>query len=316
MSLQHFSPNKNKSKLVNKLCENVCYFCNSKNTIRKGFRKTKHRGLIQKYFCKKCKRFFVINDGFYRMRNNSNKITLCLDLFFRGISTRSIQKHLQAFYPENSHYSNIYRWIVKYSNLINNYTNKLNVKSGSELMSDEVEYRRRKSHKAKLGIEQNWFVDVIDTESRFIVASNYMQSRTIESMSKVLALAKQKTGSQVDVITTDGLAGYPQILRKTFGLNKRQAKTKIIHNVVIADERGFNHKIERLHNNVRARTKVFRGFHGSLYSAQSIMKGYEVYYNFIREHQALNCCPYELALPNLKLKDKNRWLELIKLSST
>ncbi|MEK6932931.1 MAG: hypothetical protein AABW56_04015 [Nanoarchaeota archaeon] len=44
------------------------------------------------------------------------------------------------------------------------------------------------------------------------------------------------------------------------------------------------------------------------------MKGYEVYYNFIRKHQALGCCPYEIALPDLKLKDRNKWLELIKLS--
>jgi len=291
-----------------------CSYCDSQNTKKRGLRHTKNRGNIQRYFCKNCKKNFILNDGFYRMRNNPNKITLCLDLFFRGISTRSIQKHLQAFYPENSSWVSIYEWIIKYSNLINNYTNKLNVQAGKELMSDEVEYRRRKSHKAKLGVEHNWFVDVMDTKTRYIVASNYMQSRTIEDMSKVLVLAKLKTDEQVNVVTTDGLGGYPKILRKSFGLNKREAKTKIIHNVVISDERGFNHKIERLHNNVRARTKVFRGFHGSLYSAQSIMKGWEIYYNFIRVHQALNKCPYELALPELKLENNNRWLELIQLS--
>ncbi len=78
--------------------------------------------------------------------------------------------------------------------------------------------------------------------------------------------------------------------------------------------RGFNHPIERLHNNVRARTKVMRGFHGSIHSANAILKGYEIYYNFITKNQAVNCCPYELAMPKLKkgLKNvKNRWLELI-----
>jgi len=76
----------------------------------------------------------------------------------------------------------------------------------------------------------------------------------------------------------------------------------------------FNYPIERLHNNIRHRTKTFRQFHGSLYSAQSIMKGYEVYYNFITKHQAINCSPYELAT-NLKLTSNNKWLELIKLSN-
>ncbi len=300
--------NQNKYKNVS------CIYCNSRNTKKRGLRYTKNRGNIQRYFCKNCRKNFILDDGFCRMKNSKNKITLCLDLFFRGISTRSIQKHLQAFYPHNSNNSTIYRWVVKYSNLINDYTNKLNVQAGKELMSDEVEYRRRKSHKAKLGVEQNWFVDVMDTKTRFIVASDYLQSRTIENMANVLKVAKQKTGEQVNVVTTDGLQAYRKALNKSFGLHKREAKTKIVHNIVIADERGFNHKIERLHNNVRARTKVFRGFHGSLYSAQSIMKGWEIYYNFIRVHQAINKCPYELAIPTLKLEDNNRWLELILLS--
>lgn len=46
------------------------------------------------------------------------------------------------------------------------------------------------------------------------------------------------------------------------------------------------------------------------------MKGLEVYYNFVREHLAIGCCPYELAIPELKdkLNVPNKWIELIKLS--
>ena len=40
------------------------------------------------------------------------------------------------------------------------------------------------------------------------------------------------------------------------------------------------------------------------------MKGYEIYYNFITKHQAINCCPYELAT-DLELNSNNKWLELI-----
>ncbi len=89
-----------------------------------------------------------------------------------------------------------------------------------------------------------------------------------------------------------------------------------------------------------------RGFHGSISSANAIMKGFEiwitawfvplvfaviqiencvgyslfctqffVYYNFIRKHQAINKCPYELAT-DLNLTQNNKWLELIKLSMT
>ena len=39
--------------------------------------------------------------------------------------------------------------------------------------------------------------------------------------------------------------------------------------------------------------------------AHAIMKGYEIYYNFVRKYQDINCCPYELAIPDLEL-DKNK----------
>jgi len=48
-------------------------------------------------------------------------------------------------------------------------------------------------------------------------------------------------------------------------------------------------------------------------SAKAIMKGYEIFYNFCRKHQAIKCYPYELAIPELKL-GVNKWLDLINLS--
>ena len=77
---------------------------------------------------------------------------------------------------------------------------------------------------------------------------------------------------------------------------------------------GFNYPIERFHNSVRQRTKLFRGFHGSVESTNAILKGFEVYYNFIMKHQSLHGkTPSELAT-DIKLTG-NKWLELIKLSS-
>jgi len=146
----------------------ICSMCKSENIKKDGKRKTENRGLIQRYKCLECNKRFVLDDGFFRMRNSPQKITQSVDLFYRGASTRGVQGHLAMFYPHNADHSTILRWIIKYSNLISNYTNKLNIKAGNELMSDEVEYRRRKSHKAKAGIEPNWFVDVIDININWI----------------------------------------------------------------------------------------------------------------------------------------------------
>lgn len=291
-----------------------CLYCKSNEVIKRGLRKTQNRGKIQRYFCKECKRKFVLNDGFFRMRNNPQKITLCLDLFFKGVSTRKIQEHLQAFYPHNSDNSNIYRWIVKYSNIISNHTSKIKVNSGSTIEVDEVEYKRRKYHN-KVGVEQNWFIDSIDVKTRYMLSSEYFKSRGTKEITKVIKDIGNKTNNSITTIATDGLNAYPKVLKKLYGYNKKLRRLNINHKKVISSKTHiFNYKIERIHNSIRQLTQNFRGFHGSLESANSIMKGYEVYYNFIRKHQALNCCPYELAT-DIKLKGNNRWLELIKLAN-
>jgi len=297
---------KSKEIIQQKYKNVICPKCNSNQIKKDGKRKTQNRGKIQRYRCKECDFRFVIDDGFYRMRNHEKKITLCLDLYFKGISLRKIQEHLQAFYPQNSSHVAIYDWIIKYPLIISKLTDTLKVNTGTELMSDEMEYHR-------LG-KQNWFVDVMDTKTRYIVSSEYMQSRTIENLIRVLKKARVATEEQIKVVTTDGLQGYPRVLKKTFGLKTHwDHKSRIVHNVVIASERGFNHKIERLHNSIRERTKTTRGFHGCLESAYAIMKGFEIYYNFIRKHQALGKTPAEKALPELILGN-NQWLDLIKLS--
>ena len=291
----------------------VCEKCKSANISKNGKRKTQNRGLIQTYKCKDCSFRFVIDDGFKRMRNSPQKITLCLDLFYRGVSTRKVQEHLQAFYPHNSSHKTIYKWVVKYAKQISNFTDNLNLNVGSEIQIDEMEFHRRKSHNQKLGREENWFIDSIDPRTKFMVSSEYSKSRGKAEIKKIVQDIKKRT-SNIKIITTDGFNTYRNVIKKTFGYNNKLGKYSVHHNRVVAsNDEGFNYPIERLHNSIRARTKIMRGFHGSIESANAILKGFSVYYNFITKHQSLNKCPYELAT-DLKLKKENKWLELINLS--
>ena len=294
-----------------------CRFCESKNTIKKGFRKTQNRGKIQKYLCRDCRRFFVEDKGFLKMKNNEKKITCALDLFYRGVSTRKVQEHFQTFYPHNSSNVSIYKWIIKYSKMVSKFTNKLNLKVGRYAQTDEIEFHRRVNHNkgSKDGVEKNFFIDSIDPTTKFLLSSEYMKTRDLTSIKAVMGRIKERAENQIKTITTDGWRAYPKAIKKTFGYNREKRKFNVYHirNVAIKDE-GFNYPIERLHNNIRHRTKTFRGFHGSISSANALMKGWEIYYNFITKHQTIKCSPYELACPQLKLTSNNKWLELINLS--
>jgi len=291
----------------------ICRFCKSENTIRWTKRKTQNRGLIQRYKCKDCGKCFTLDDGFFRMRNTPQKITQAVDLFYRGASTRGTQEHLGMFYPHNADHSTILRWVWKYAKIIGKFTDKLRLNLSEEIQFDEIEYRRRKSHKSK-GTEDNFFIDGVCPTTRFMMSSEYTRSRNKKKIISIISSAKERTTTKIQMVTTDGLNGYIGAVKKVFGYNLKESKFNVFHNrVVTSNKDTFNYPIVRLHNNVRARTKVFRGFHGSLRSANLILKGYEIFYNFIRINQAINKCPYELAT-DLKLKENNKWLELIKLS--
>lgn len=288
-----------------------CPECNKENVIKWCKRKTLNRGIIQRYSCKDCGKKFSLDNGFLRMRNDPKKISLCLDLFYKGISTRQIQSHLQAFYPHNSSHKSIYKWVVKYSKIISKYTDKLKIKAGKEIQIDEMEVGSRKSK------YNGWFIDSIDTETRFMIASEFTSSRGQKEVRRVLQNVKRKTGNQISVYTTDGFTTYEDVIKKLVGYRNLK-KGLVVHNKVTQLKgEGFNHKIERLHNSVRHRIKTFRGFHGSVSSANAIMKGYGVYYNFMREHLAIGCCPYELAVPEMKekLNVPNKWLALVSMAT-
>jgi len=302
--------NKNNKEIEVK---NICPNCKSENVIKWTKRKTQNRGIIQRYKCKDCSKYFTIDDGFFRMRNNPQKITCALDLFYRGVSTRKVQEHFKAFLPHNSSNVSIYNWVIKYSKMISNFTDKLKIKGGAEVQVDEMEYHRRTDHK-KMGVSKDWFIDSIDVQTRFLVSAKYFKSRGQNEIQEVMKKVKYKTEGYTTTVTTDGWVAYEKIIKKTWGYNNKVGKHNMKHNIVMASKGdGFNIYIERLHNSIRERTVTFRGFHGSVESADSIMKGYAIFYNFIRKHQSIKCCPYELAT-DLKLENPNKWLELIEMS--
>ena len=183
--------------------------------------------------------------------------------------------------------------------MVGQYVDKVNTTSSKQIQVDEMEFFTKG--------KATWFIDSIDPESRYMIASGFFDKRGMEEIKEVLKLAKSKD-NKINHITTDGFNVYKNVVRKTF-FNRKDFTHKVVN---ASKGEGFNHKIERLHNTIRERTKVMRGFHGSVESARALMKGVEIQYNFNRKHLAIGCNPYEL-VTDLQL-GKNKWLDLIRLS--
>ena len=113
-------------------------------------------------------------------------------------------------------------------------------------------------------------------------------------------------------IVTDGLRSYQQAIKKEFW-TLRNPRTQHVRVPNIRD-RSNNNMVERLNGTVRQRNKVMRGLDHED-SAQMMLDGMRIYYNFIRPHMALNGkTPAQQAGIDLEL-GKNKWIELIKRSA-
>ena len=91
-----------------------CLNCKSENVLKRGFRYN-HLGKKQKYFCQDCKKWFVENDGFNRMRNDSKIIVLAIHMHNEGLSLFQVKNILWQHHGIKVTRRTISQWTKKYS---------------------------------------------------------------------------------------------------------------------------------------------------------------------------------------------------------
>lgn len=148
-----------------------------------------------------------------------------------------------------------------------------------------------------------WFWDILDSSSRFLLASHISLKRTIRDAKTLVERAAYRAGKTPKVIITDKLAAYLDGIELAFGAETKHLPAKRL------TARPGTQLIERFHGSLKARTKVMRGLK-TRKSAKLITDGWLVHYNFFRPHEALgNKTPAEKA--GIKFPFRN-WADIVK----
>jgi len=268
------------------LNDNVkCDKCGSKNTVKNGMRRNQS-GMVNRYLCKECGYRFTDNNGFKKRRNEPEKIALALDLYFRGLSVRKIAEHFQQAYNLKVSHMTIYRWLVDYSKLASEWMDKQNTPTSTRWHIDETVL--------DIDGEKRYLWNVLDSESRYLLAIHVSKNRTLQHTMMPIIKAKKATHTRPQEVLTDGLMTYPKAIRKTLGCHKKEHRHYWTPHkrVPSIKAKNSNNRIERLHGTQKERTKVMRGFDNQKGCA-SLMEGFRVHYNLVKSHQALGCTPSE-----------------------
>jgi putative transposase len=106
-------------------------------------------------------------------------------------------------------------------------------------------------------------------------------------------------------LISDGARNFHRAYKKEF-FTVKNPRTKHISHIRIHGDHN-NNKMERLNGEVRDREKVTRG----LKKVDSpLLKGYQIYHNYIREHEGLNGkTPAEKC--GIKIEGKDKWMTII-----
>ena len=250
--------------------ETRCKYCDSPNVVKYGT----FNG-IQRYWCKDCKRKFVLGT-LPKMKTDTKVISAALSCYFGGMPLDAIQRHLEQQYHHYYTEMGIYNWIRRFAKEAVEKTKDFHPVVGDTWIADETVL--------KVGGKNIWFFDVIDEKTRYLLASRLATSRTIKETALVMNEAKRRAGKSPKRIITDKMTAYPDGIEYVFG-----GSTKHIQSKPFTDVNSTN-IIERFQGTLKDRTKIVRGFK-NMDTAKLLTQAWLVHYNFFKEHESLGNIP-------------------------
>jgi putative transposase len=249
----------------------ICKYCNSSNIVKYGTCKGK-----QLYFCKDCRHKFTELATLPKMQTPMNQVASALSMYYGGMPLDSIQRHIKQEYKNDVAESTIYYWVERFTNEAVSKLKSFKPKVGNTWICDETVL--------SAGGRNIWFWDVIDTDSRYLLATRVSEGRTTEDAYAVLKLAMKAAGKPPKVILTDKLGSYIDGVKLAYA-----GETKHIRSTPFTSEDSTS-KIERFHGTLKDRINVFRGFK-NLETTKLLTDGWLIHYNFFKEHSALGNVP-------------------------
>lgn len=275
-----------------------CPVCGSASLQKSGIRHNKS-GDLQRYVCEECRKRFSINIGFERMKHNPKAVTAAMQLYFSGESLRNTQRSLKLLGAEVSHQT-ISNWITKYTTLMKGYMDKLNPEVGNVWRADEVYLKIRGNMK--------YLFALMDDETRYWIAQEVADSKHKHDAAGLFHAGKQLMDKVPAVLITDGLPSYHDAFNKEFYTNTCP-RPRHINAIKLSGHTGDenNNKMERINGEIRDREKVMRGLKKK---DTAILKGMQVYHNFIKPHEGLDGkTPAEAC--GIVVNGENKWMTLI-----
>ena len=247
----------------------ICPHCGSSNAIKYGA----YEG-VQRYYCNVCNRKFKADSSAFHTSTPAPDIAGALAMYYTGSSITDIRNHIRqqtGYYPSKSV---VFGWIQKYTDSAAQHFGKVKPKVGDTWIADETMVDLDKGIKV-------WFWDMIDSKTRFLLASRVSLTRTTQDAKQLVQDAVKRAGKPPQVILTDKMKSYPDGIFTALG-----GYTEHVQGSPFKVDSESTSRVERFHETLKERTKVMKAFR-DIDTLIDFAKGFLAYYNFLKPHEAL-----------------------------
>lgn len=246
----------------------TCPRCGSNRVRKHGM-----HGNHQRYRCSQCERAFRRDAPPLGRKVPPNIVGTALDMYYGGMSYKRVAESLANTFdiPEPSTRS-VYKWVGEYTGVAEDTLRDHKPRTGDEWVADEMQ--------VKVGGERYWLWNIMDSTTRYILASYLSPRRTTQAGVELMRRAQEASGNLPKTIKTDRLKSYIDAIERVFGGDVKHVQSEGLRAEV------NNNRSERLQGTYRARTKVLRGLK-TRRSGQRFLDGWAINYNLFRPHMSL-----------------------------
>ena len=110
-----------------------CIFCKSSKDIVLAGKRFSKKGETQRYKCNRCKKRFVPDDGFRKMKSKPEIIAEAISCRKRGMPYIEVSRHFKEYDKADICAATVYNWVVKYGTTLRKFNLRQKPKLGRRI---------------------------------------------------------------------------------------------------------------------------------------------------------------------------------------
>jgi putative transposase len=249
-----------------------CPSCGSESIVKHGIRRNQS-GAIQRWSCKGCGKWFVVNLGFEKMHASPQVVTSAMTLYFTAESFRGVSRFLKLQGVKFSQQS-VWNWVSKYTKLMEDYLDQIRPQLSDTWRTDEMYVKFKGNTKYLFGM--------MDDETRFRIAQMVSANKGTSNVRPMFRDAMERAGKKPKLLISDGAPNFHRAFNREYWTMKYPQSVHIQD--IRLSGRIHNNKMERQNGEWRDREKVMRGLKRE---DSPVIGGMQVFHNYFRPHEGL-----------------------------